>query len=267
MKAYRSILTLQLSQTLQYRVAALAGIATQFFWGAMYVMIFTTFYGASESVNGFTRHQLIDYIWLQQAFLAFIALWYRDNHLFDLIQTGNIAYDLCRPVGIYGFWYAKLTATRLASAMLRCLPILVFASFLPQAYGLRVPSTPTAFALFIISLLLGLLLNVAISMFIYISVFVTLSPTGSLLLFSIVGEFLSGLIIPIPLMPEGLRRIVLCLPFRYTADLPFRIYSGSIPTVDALWGIGIQLLWLMALLLLGKHLMTKALKHLVIQGG
>ena len=267
MKWYVSLLKLRVFQGLQYRTAALAGVATQFFWGAISIMVFLAFYGDTPQINGFTKEHLITYIWLQQSFLVFIVLWLRDSELFELIRTGNIAYELCRPLNIYGYWYTKLLSTRLSGALLRCIPLLLVAFIMPGPYGLSLPASPALALLFVITLLFGVLINVALSMFIYISVFVTLSPIGSLLIFSVTGEFLSGLILPIPLMPEPLRNVVLLLPFRYTGDLPFRIYSGNLTEVEMLWGICIQLFWLLALPLLGNRLMNMALKRLVVQGG
>ncbi len=79
-------------------------------------------------------------------------------------------------------------------------------------------------------------------MFVYISTFYTYSAVGSMLLFAVLGEFFAGLIIPVPLMPSLLKKIVYFLPFRYTSDLPFRIYSGNIPLSEAYVSIGIQLI-------------------------
>lgn len=267
MKMYLSVFKLRLYNGLQYRTAALAGIATQFFWGFIIIMVFQAFYQQSSGGQPITLQELTAYIWLQQAFLAIIMLWFRDNELFDLITSGNIAYELCRPSGIYGFWYAKLLAQRLSGALLRSVPILAAALLLPGDYRLMLPPDAAALALFFLSLLIGLILIVAISMLIYISVFVTLSPTGSLLMFGVLGEFFAGSVIPVPLMPTWLQQIVYALPFRWSVDFPFRVYSGHIGTVDALKGIGIQLAWLAVLLLLGKWLMNKALRNVVVQGG
>lgn len=267
MQAYFGVFKIRMLHSLQYRAAAIAGIATQFFWGAIMLMVYLAFYGDLDSVNGFTKEQLMTYIWLQQAFLIFIALWLRDNTLFEAIRTGNIAYELCRPLNVYYFWYAKLTATRLSGAALRSLPILLVAYLLPAAYRMHPPESLGHFFLFVIALFLGVFINIAISMFIYISVFVTLSPVGSILIIGVIGEFFSGLVLPIPLMPDGLRQIVMILPFRYTGDLAFRIYSGNLSVHEGLKGIGIQIIWLVALTALGNLLMQKALKHLVIQGG
>jgi ABC-2 type transport system permease protein len=267
MITYYSVLKLRLLNGMQYRAAALAGVATQFFWGFMYIMIFEAFYEHSSITPPISLKELITYIWLQQSLLAFIMLWFRDQELFQLITTGNIAYELCRPCDIYGFWYAKLLAQRLSSALLRCLPILVVAFLLPEPYRMTIPANLSTGLLFFISLIIGVFLLVAISMFIYISVFITMSPVGSTLMIAVLGEFFAGLIIPIPLMPEWLQNIAYMLPFRLTADFPFRVYSGHIPQQEAIIGIVSQLIWLLILVWLGRLAMNKALKRLVVQGG
>ncbi|UVI32775.1 ABC transporter permease [Paenibacillus spongiae] len=267
MKMYASVFKLRLYNGLQYRSAALAGIATQFFWGFIIIMVFEAFYGQLAGSAPISLKQLITYIWLQQSFLAFIMLWFRDNELFQLITTGNIAYELCRPSDLYGFWYAKLLAQRLASAMLRSLPILIVAFFLPQPYRLSLPPDPSTLLLFVITLILGLFVLVSISMLIYISVFVTMSPVGSLLMFGVIGEFFAGMVIPIPLMPTWLQQIANLLPFHLAADFPFRVYSGHIPKEEALTGIITQLIWLAALVGFGSIAMRRALRRVVVQGG
>jgi ABC-2 type transport system permease protein len=267
MKAYLSVGKLQFTIGLQYRVAALAGLSTQFFFGCIYIMIFVAFYSQSVQPQPISLKDLVAYMWLQQAFLSFVMLWFRDNTIFQMIATGNIAYELCRPCNIYEFWYAKLLAQRLSSALLRCLPILIVAFFLPQPYRLSLPPSLSTFILFLVTLTLGVFIIVAISMMIYISVFWTMSPVGSILMIAVAGEFFAGMIIPIPLMPSWLQNITYILPFRLTADFPFRVYSGQIPADKALWGILIQLIWLAALLVIGKQSMHRALGQVVVQGG
>jgi len=267
MKPYIAVLRLRLLNGMQYRAAAFAGVATQFFWGFIYVMIFQAFYAQSQTNQPISLEELVTYLWLQQSFLAFIMLWFRDNELFDLITSGNIAYEWCRPIGIYEFWYSKLLAQRLSSALLRCFPILFIACLLPQAYRMTLPPTIQTFLLFCIALILGLLVLVAISMFIYISVFITLSPMGSLLVFGVIGEFFAGMVVPVPLMPSWLQKIVYIMPFHLTADFPFRVYSGHIPNGDAIQGIVIQLLWLIVLVVLGKVAFSQVMKKVIVQGG
>jgi ABC-2 type transport system permease protein len=90
---------------------------------------------------------------------------------------------------------------------------------------------------------------------------------GSLLLVSVAGEFFAGLVIPIPLMPGWVQQLLYILPFRWTVDFPFRVYSGHIPPADAVHGIALQLLWLVVLVGTGWLMMRRALRQLVVQGG
>lgn len=267
MKQYITFFRMSLMKGLQYRIAAIAGMSTQLFFGLMFIMIFEAFYKGSTQAQGISLHELVQVVWLQQSFLLFIMLWYRDAELYNMISSGNIAYELCRPTNLYNYWYARLIGQRLSGALLRFLPILIIASFLPAPYNLSLPPSIFTFILFVITLFLGLILMIAISMFIYISVFYTLSPTGSLLLFAVFGEFFAGLTIPIPLMPKALQIITYALPFRYTSDLPFRIYAGNIGTQEALISIGVQLVWIALSVSVGKLWLKNALKRVVIQGG
>jgi len=230
-------------------------------------MVYEAFYSQSTITPPMSLGDLVAYVWLQQMFLGFVMLWIRDNEIFQMITSGNIAYELCRPCDIYPFWYAKLVGERLATVLLRCIPIAIVVLLLPEPYRMSLPSSPARLVLFVVTLLLGMLVVVAISMLIYISVFWTMSPTGSVVMIAIAGQFLAGLIIPVPLMPPWLQNVTNALPFRWTADFPFRVYSGHIPQNEALWGILVQVLWLALLVAFGRWAIRRALRQIVVQGG
>lgn len=267
MKQYFTFFRMSLMKGFQYRIAAIAGMGTQLFFGFLFIMIFEAFYLNSNSIQPISLNQLIQVVWLQQSFLLFIMLWMRDTDLFNMITSGNIAYELCRPTHLYTYWYSKLLGQRLSGSLLRFLPIILVASLLPKPYNLTFPPDLITFLLFLITLILGLILIVSLSMLIYISIFYTLSPTGSFLLFAVFGEFFAGLTIPVPLMPTWLKTIAYCLPFRYTSDLPFRIYAGNISLNESIISIFVQIFWILLLITFGKWWMTNALKRVVVQGG
>jgi ABC-type uncharacterized transport system, permease component len=267
MRPYICALRVRFLNGLQYRGAALGGLVTQFFWGIMSVFIYHAFYSSGSQQQAMNFSQLVTYIWLQQAFLALIMLFDWDFELFDMIISGNISYELCRPCSLYWFWYVKLLSRRLASVALRLLPIIIAAFSLPRPYKIALPASPGSFALFLASLVMGLMLLVAISMMIYISVFKTMSPVGSMAFVGMIGEFFSGMTIPIPLMPDWLQRLCYIMPFRWTADLPFRIYTGNIGVSEGILSIGIQLLWFLLLVSAGSAIMQRITRRIIVQGG
>lgn len=267
MREYLSFFKIRFSIGLQYRAAAWAGMATQFAWGGMTILLFRAFYQSSQNALPMTMSELSSYIWLQQAFLALYMVWYFDNDIFGSITSGNIAYELCRPIDIYAMWFTKNMAVRISRAVLRCLPILVFAAFLPAPYNISLPISPAAVLLFIISMILGLLVVVAFSMIIYVSAFYTISPIGIRILATSVLEFFTGAIIPLPFFPQSLQTLMYLLPFASMQSTPFMIYNGYISGERIASAISLQIVWLIILLALGKTLMVRALRKVVVQGG
>lgn len=267
MKKYLSFFRIRFIAGLQYRAAAWAGISTQFAWGGMTILMFWAFYQNGSNVFPMEFQALSSYIWLQQALLAMFMAWFFDNEIFDSITSGSVAYELCRPCGVYTMWFVKNLAIRLSRVVLRCAPILIVAAFLPEPFGMRLPESLTAGVLFLLSLTVGFFLTVAFSMLIYISAFYTISSTGIRILSSSVVEFFSGALIPIPFFPEALQKVMYALPFASMQNTPFLIYTGYLSIPEAIERMGIQLTWLLLLVLTGAALTKRALRRVVIQGG
>ncbi len=267
MDKYLSFFRLRFLYGLQYRAAALAGIATQFTWGALEILMFQSFYAADPKAFPMTFPALTSYIWMQQAFLALYMTWFLENDIFDSIKNGNIAYELCRPIDLYNMWFTRSMANRLSRALLRCMPILLFAAFLPEPYGLSIPEDTKAFLWFLVTMVLAFLVVIAFCMLVYIITFYTISPMGVRMVAVATVEFFSGAVIPLPFFPEKIQRIFELLPFGSMQNVPLRTYTGDITGLSLYKAIVLQVIWTFLLILAGKLLMTKALKKVVIQGG
>jgi ABC-2 type transport system permease protein len=214
-----------------------------------------------------TREALSAYIWLQQAFLALYMTWFLEGEIFQTITEGGIAYELCRPTDLYDMWFFRSMANRLSKAVLRCMPILIIAAFLPSPYGMRLPASPAAGFWFILTAILGFLVVVAFCMLVYIATFFTYSPAGVRMLAVSLVEFFAGSVIPIPFMPDGFRQFVELLPFASMQNVPLRVYSGDITGTGIFTSFGLQLFWVVVLIWAGKKLTAVALKRVVVQGG
>lgn len=267
MKKYFSFFRLRFVMGLQYRVAALAGCVTQFFWGVMEIMIFRAFYQSDASAFPMTLSATSSYIWLQQAFLAFFTAWMMENEIFDSIVNGNIAYELCRPISIYNMWFARSIANRLSRAVLRCFPILAAAAFIPYPYGIAAPAGTGHFLLFIITLFLGLAVMVSFCMLVYVLTFFTISPQGLRIVFVSCVEFFSGALIPLPFFPEKVRQVMELLPFASMQNVALRIYSADMSRMEIEKAVILQIFWLTVITLTGKLLCKAAEKHITVQGG
>ena len=258
MRKYQAFFRIRFINTLQYRSAAIAGMATQLAWGLMEILAFHAFYQADPSAFPMT---------FQQTVLSLFMLWFFEAEIFNTITTGSIAYELVRPMNLYNRWFCQSAANRLAKAVLRCGPIFVIAFLLPAPYRLILPANIVALFLFLLSMALSLGVVIAMSQLVYISTFYTLSSIGVRIVISSIGEFLAGGVIPLPFFPQPFRQFVELLPFASMQNVPLRIYNGDLTGFALVSALLLQAFWLVLLIVIGKIWLQQALKRVVVQGG
>lgn len=265
MSSYLGLFKMTFKGELQYRAKALSGVITQVFWGLMYIYLYTAFMGG-KIIDGFSIKQMISYVWVGQ---AFFVLRFSDlpKNCAKEIENGNVCYKFVRPVDLYNQWYAEHFGYKLSATIIRCIPLSIVAFLMPPSMRLMLPTSFTAFMLFVVALLLGALITSSISMITVFLTFKTLSAKGTLSITNTVCGVLGGMYVPLIFMPQSIQNVFNYLPFRFIMDLPARIYIGNIPPQEALRFILIALIWLVALILIGKLLISKAGKNAVIQGG
>jgi ABC-2 type transport system permease protein len=256
---------------LQYRAAALAGVWTQVFFGFVLVMIYEAFYNSTSAQQPIAFAQIVSYVWLGQALLAMLP-WNVDAELRAMIRSGAVAYELCRPVDLYSLWYARAMAWRTAPTLMRAVPLCIFAGVvLPLAgldeWRLAGPPSTAAAAAFLATMVCTLLLGCALTTIINISLLWTVGGEGVAIIVATLSTLLSGMTLPLPLFPDWAQPVVQALPFAGLVDLPFRVFTGhSAP--GAVWRVlAHQLLWTMALVLLGRWLLARGMRRVVVQGG
>ena len=240
---YVALLRARYQLMLQYRAAALAGAATQLFWGFIRIMILVAFYRSSDSVPPLSMEAAVTYVWLGQALLALLP-WNHDLELEALIREGGVAYELLRPIDLYAAWSMRGIATRAASASLRSIPIVVVAGIALPLMGfaewrLSAPASLEAGFAFAIAMVVAIALGCAIQMLVQISLLWTISGDGVAKLMPALVTVFSGMVIPLPFFPDWTQPLLHVLPFRALADVPYRLYTGDIPAAMAPFEIGV----------------------------
>jgi len=263
MRPYWSVIKARFRMLLQYRAAALAGLGTQLFWGLLRVMLFDAFFRSSTAAQPMTYEQTVTYLWLIQALLLLIP-WRVEPDLRVMILNGNVAFELARPIDLYWFWYSRAIAYRTAPVLLRATPMFIIAgAFL----GLQAPSSWASLGAFLLAVLGALLLSCAITSLMTVSLLWTISGQGINRLVMTLASLLSGSIVPLPFFPDWAQEALSWLPFGGLLDLPFRLYIGHLPPSHVLGVLARQLGWTLVLILLGRWLLSRARRRVVIQGG
>jgi ABC-2 type transport system permease protein len=271
MNAWLALFGVRFRAQLQYRIPALAGVATQLFWGFIRIMTLEAFYSIDARSASLTFAQTITYLWLGQAFLALLP-WNHDRDLEAHVRSGNVVYEWLRPSDLYAMWYARTLAMRAGGAALRSIPILVFAGlllpFTPLAgWSLQPPPSATAFAGFALAMVLGLALSTALTTLVHVSLLWTISGQGMAGLVPSLVLVFSGMLVPLPLFPDALQPLLALLPFPALADLPYRLYTGHLEPAAALPALATAAGWTLALIAAGRLLLAHGQRRMIVQGG
>ena len=263
MRAYISTFLMRWKMELQYRGAVIGGVICQVFFGLILVSLYGALYASKPQTLPLTA--VTSYVWLQQAF--FRMLLSTDADLLDKIRTGGIAYELCRPIHLYGFYFARIMAQKLLGSLLRAAPMLIFAFLLPRNMGLMPPVSAAALAVCLIGLLLGLLCVCALENITMAITMRTLDHRGMMAMLNLLMMICAGNILPLTLFPDSWQRVITLLPYAQLLDTPIRIYTGQYALAQAPRALLIQLAWLILLVTAGEWLWRQHQKRLIIQGG
>ena len=263
MKAYMSVFRLRRRMELQYRGAVLGGVICQMFFGIILIAIYRALYAGKPQAMPF--RQIAGYVWLQQAFYRMLLS--SDPDLGDKIRTGGIAYDLCRPMNLYGFYYARILAQKMMGSVLRAVPMLVLAYLLPEGWGLSLPASAAGAAWSAAGLLLGFMCVSAMENITMAFTMRTLDSRGMQAMLNLLMMILAGNILPLTLFPDSWQKVITLLPYAQLLDAPIRLYTGQTATAEAPRILLTQGGWIVLLTAAGVWFWEKNQKRIVIQGG
>jgi len=256
---------------LQYRAAALAGFATQLWWGAIRILVFAAFYGVNAAAAPISFTDAVTYVWLGQALLA-LQPWSADPEIGQAVRTGGVGYDRLRPLDAYGYWYARSVGWMLARALPRAVLMVLAAGIVLPLVGLedwawRPPSGVTAALLFIPAFALMTALGAAVLMLANIIVAASLNERGVNAVLTPLVIVFSGSLLPLDFYPDALRPFLHVQPLAGLVDIPFRIYFADLTGAAALRGLALQAGWTLVLVGLGRLAMERMMRRLEMQGG
>lgn len=268
-KVYMAYLKIKFYEQIQYKVAAWAGVATQFAWGFMNIMLYATFLKNGGGQDTMTLAQTCTYIWLQQATHVLFNFYIYDDNIIEGIESGAVSMELIKPLNIYTSWHARTLGQKMAMTILRFFPILLFVLIVPLGeYGMMAPPTIFAGVMFAVTFVLSALLLMTMTMLLYYVVMITLSPRGITSAIRLLLDFLSGLAIPIAFMPNIMIKIIKFTPFYYMQNATFSIYNGFISNKIEIFKIVLlQIIWIAILTFIGRKAFDSRIKKISIQGG
>jgi ABC-2 type transport system permease protein len=188
-------------------------------------------------------------------FAAYFIVLMIVNHLtftwimFELeyrVRHGSMSLALLRPVHPIHADIADNVSYKLLTFPL----ILAAAGVLALGFRPAFTIAPWAAAAFVPSIFLAFLLRFLMEWTLALSAFWTTRVSAVNQIYFVMTYFVSGQIAPLALLPPAVQTAGLVLPFRWTVGFPVELLLGKLTPLQGLEGLGVQLVWVGALLLI-----------------
>lgn len=224
------------------------------FWRAVYA--------DTERLGGLKLQQTLDYALLAQV-LAPLSEYKLIVTFGRLLQTGDMAIELLRPVDLQASEYAGGLASLLLYEAFQLPLLLVGWAFL----GLHLPGDPLTWAAFLVTLLLGHAVLFLADWLLACLAFYTTETWGIGVMRHALSTFFGGALLPLAMLPAWLGATAAALPFAQGIAAPTLVLSGITPLAQlpVVWGV--QLLWLLGLWLVSRLAFARAVRQLTVHGG
>ena len=259
LSARLSFMVIRLKEVYAYRTEVLVWLLNPALQLVLLATVWRAVYAGRTSVDGVTLTTMTSYVSLA----AMHSLVSRDdvvNWVEKRVRTGVVAMDLLRPITLL----EQVIWGQVAQLLMKGPMILII---LPVAVGFSGITAPVALGPYLLSALLGWIVNSCIFLLLSSIAFWTLEMGGLTFLFFMVSGFLSGTLVPLWFMPDWLSAALAWLPMQATLFTPVAIYLGQIAGPDAWSAIGVQALWIVLLGGLALAVWRRAVRRVVVQGG
>lgn len=263
MHTFLSLARLAIRRQFTYRAAAMAGLATNFFFGLLRAAVMVALYGSQTQVNGLSLQDAITFTGLSQASIAFLSLfgWLEIVHS---VNSGQVGADLLKPMSYFGFWMAQDLGRSLVNLLVRGFPIMAFYAL---AFEVTAPNSPAQWLALSLAVFLAWMTSFSWRFLINLSAFWSPNAIGFCRLFFALSWFLSGFFMPIRFFPQWFQKLCYLTPFPHIVNTPIEIYLGQLNQAQTLQALSNQAIWIVALVITGQLVLLAGVRRLVIQGG
>ncbi len=261
-RGYAALAGMESKKFLVYHWSVVVDLIKNLIATVVFVYFWRALYANTASIAGLTLDTTLAYVLLARIFQplgGFILV----SAFGSLLRHGDLAHIQLRPLDIQLAYYVQNWASVVVD-LGRQVPVALMALLV---FHLQWPTNPAVWGVFVVSALLGRSVLFCFDYILGCVAFYTTSAWG--LGFAIFGLslFVGGGLVPLVMLPDWLRQIVLNTPFAQAFYVPISLLSGVAPLSEAPRLLLIQFLWLLGLAPLSRLVFAVAIRRVTIQGG
>lgn len=256
MQKYWTLLQLAWQNGMVYRTNVILWRLRQMISTLMALTVWQVIFSQQGSVFNYSGTQMNTYIFLA-AFLQSLILATALNGLANRIYSGQISFDLIKPVNIFAMLGAEDLADKLKNVgFLIGETILLWLLFKPE---LSAPSLPILL-IFPIWIFGGVILNFLITLLFGALGFWSPDIWGPRFLFFIFVEFSAGKLFPLDILPEIIKKIIFLTPFPYFAFLQSQLFLEKLSAAEIGKYSILLIFWIVIFAIIVKEVWQRGIK-------
>lgn len=231
---------------------------TYYLWKAIYG-------SSSEAViNGFTLNQMIIYVFI--TFLTGLMTSVDISHdISREVLDGSIAINLVRPINYEKRMFFQGLGNVFYNFIVIFLITFTITTFLFYKYFGYI--NIINIIIYFISIALGIFISFYFSYIFGLFSFKITNMWGLSQIMQAIIQLLSGTLIPIAFFPAWAQTLVKLFPFSSIIYTPTMIYLGKLSNVEIVWSLGMQVFWIVLLIIIAKSMWKSMIKNLTVVGG
>ncbi len=247
-------------QRIIYRTSTLWKLVASALVLFLQIKLWQVLLSSSAIQDGRSLTDMVAYLVIN-ALLASLTRCNAADTLASLIGDGSISCSLTRPISLKKQILCEQIGANLHAMLFT---VLLPAALALALYGMTLPDVWHG-VVFVVSAMLGAVILFEIQYIIGMVAFYLTTVWFASFYISGFMKLFGATVIPLWYYPDWLANLCYCLPFRYITYEPILIFLQE--ASNPLQTIGIQLLWIGALLLLEQFVWRRAERRLVVQGG
>jgi len=259
MKKYFLIIKTEFQRQLTYRVDIYAYRISNLLEVAALLAVWTIAYRNTSNVLGYSQTEMITYVLVGWLFVFVSRSYGLNDRIADDIFEGRVSDFLIKPIS-YLKYIVVLSLGRSSLSMIYAVAAQLLLVF---AFSKYIVFNLDWFRgiLLILMMIMGYLITVFCSLIIGMIAFWTERITGIDYTINTLMKFLSGAYFPIALLPQSFLNFDKLFPFIYTVYVPTQLYLGKIKTIEGVYALGVEIIWLLILYVIIKIMWNRGIRR------
>lgn len=265
-KTYGAFAKGQIKIMSAYRANLLMGLIGQLILLVVTYFLWIAIYSSSSKgvMNGFNLGEMLTYIMIT-LLIGIVTSSNISSQISNEVRDGSIAMNLIKPID----YSKRIIFMGLGQFIFSFLTLFLPGAILITIYGIKngVQIDFFSIVLSLVSISLGLLINIYYSYILGLLSFKFYNIWGISQIARAIVMLVSGAMIPLTFFPKVIQSLFNFMPFSSIIYTPAMIYLNKFSGIEIAKSLGLQLIWIVILIFLSKAMWSKLIDNLAIQGG